>query len=564
MRILGFNITRAKAAPPVPVSENRGGWYRILESYSGAWQQNVSVDLTNVVSNPVVFACVTRIASDGSQMPASFEEMDADGVWTMRESPAFSPVLRKPNNYQNHIQFKESWFLSKLYRGNTYGLKARDNRNVVSQIFVLAPDRVKPMVADDGSVWYQLSSDNMAGGELIEPVMVPASEIIHDRYNCLFHPLVGLSPLFAAGVEAMKQLAVQNSSTYFFNNASRPGGILTAPGEISETTAERLKAAWETKFSGENAGKVAVLGDGLKFEAMTMTAEESQLIDQLKWGADAICAAFHMPPFVAGFGPLPANSSVESVMSMYYSLCLKQYVLAFEQCMSDGLGLGSGSRVQLDEEVLLRMDKSALYKTIAEGIRGGFLAPNEGRKMDNRKPIAGGDTVYLQQQNFSLEALAKRDAQDDPFGSGGTKEFETLKARFDAYGVGVRAGALTPQEMDEAAFREEAGFPPPSPAIDDVWKAEPVRRPITLKGFEDNPFPIDPDENPDADPAGADSAQEQGVSAEKAGIDAMTAHITEIERQVQEALSRADKVANDNEMERQAAAAIIELYKGLG
>jgi hypothetical protein len=74
-------------------------------------------------------------------------------------------------------------------------------------------------------------------------------------------------------------------------------------------------------------------------------------------------------------------------------------------------------RVQLDENTLLRMDKSALYKTIADGIRGGFLAPNEGRRMDNRVPIPGGDTVYLQEQDHSLQALADRDAGPDPFGT---------------------------------------------------------------------------------------------------------------------------------------------------
>jgi hypothetical protein len=31
--------------------------------------------------------------------------------------------------------------------------------------------------------------------------------------------------------------------------------------------------------------------------------------------------------------------------------------------------------------------------------------------------VEGGDSAYLQQQNFSLEALAKRDAQPDPFGT---------------------------------------------------------------------------------------------------------------------------------------------------
>jgi HK97 family phage portal protein len=416
MRIFGFNITRQKAGPPVPVSDNRGGWFRIMESYTGAWQANVTVDLTTVVTNPVVFACITRIACDGAEMPAALEELDEKtGIWTERHSPAFSQVLMKPNRYQDHIQFKESWFLSKLYRGNTYALKVRDNRNVVTALYVLAPDRVTAMVADDGSVFYQLKADNISG--VMEDIMVPASEIIHDRYNTLYHPLIGLSPLYAAGVPATQGLAIQNSSASFFNNKSQPGGILTAPGSISSETAERLKSTFLDRFSGENAGKIAVVGDGLTYTPITMSAEDSQLVEQSRWTAEAICAAFHMPPFMVGFGPMPANSSVESVTSLYYSLCLKKYVLSFEKCLTEGLALGSTMRVQLDENTLLRMDKSALYKTIADGIRGGFLAPNEGRRMDNRVPIPGGDTVYLQEQDHSLQALADRDAGPDPFGT---------------------------------------------------------------------------------------------------------------------------------------------------
>jgi phage portal protein BeeE len=33
------------------------------------------------------------------------------------------------------------------------------------------------------------------------------------------------------------------------------------------------------------------------------------------------------------------------------------------------------------------------------------------------KPVDGGDTPYLQQQNYSLSALNKRDALEDPFKS---------------------------------------------------------------------------------------------------------------------------------------------------
>ena len=61
-------------------------------------------------------------------------------------------------------------------------------------------------------------------------------------------------------------------------------------------------------------------------------------------------------------------------------------------------------------------------------------------------------------------------------------DFLTLKAKFDSYGVAVRAGSLTPQKSDEEAFRKEAGLPDMGQAVSDAWELDGgYRRPITLK-----------------------------------------------------------------------------------
>ena len=57
---------------------------------------------------------------------------DSDGIETEVDNAAYSPVLRRPNHYQNRIQFYTYWMLSKLCRGNAYALKERDNRGVVT------------------------------------------------------------------------------------------------------------------------------------------------------------------------------------------------------------------------------------------------------------------------------------------------------------------------------------------------------------------------------------------------------------------------------------------------
>jgi HK97 family phage portal protein len=300
-----------------------------------------------------------------------------------------------------------------LTRGNVYILKARDARGVVAQLFILDPSRVQPMVADDGSVFYALQADNLSS--LMGPVMVPAREIIHDRFNTLFHPLVGTSPIFASGLAATQGLNIQSNSTRFFGNKSMPGGVLTAPGAISDETAARLKVAWDTNYAGENFGKVAVLGDGLKFEPIMMTSTEAQLIEQLQWNAQVVCSAFHVPPYKIGVGDMPTYNNVQALNVEYYSQCLQSLIEAAELCMDEGLEMAQGVGTEFDLEGLLRMDAPTLYKTIADGVKGGFLAPNEGRRKIDLAPTAGGDTPYLQEQNYSLAALAKRDAQADPF-----------------------------------------------------------------------------------------------------------------------------------------------------
>lgn len=414
MKFLGLNITREKAAGTLSRPDTRGGWWPIIkESFPGAWQQNVEVRQESVLSNHADFACRTLIASDIAKLRIKLVAKDSDGIWSETSNPAYSPVLRKPNDWQNRIQFMEAWVLSKLQRGNAYILKQRDGRGVVVKLYVLDPDLVTPLVSDEGSVFYQLGRDPLGGVET--GVTVPAREIIHDRFNCFFHPLVGLSPIFAGGLAAMQGIAVQNDSTLFFQNGARPGGVLTAPGAIGDDTAKRLKEYWDTNFSGKNSGKVAVLGDGLKYEAMRAKATDSQLIEQLKWSGEVVCSTYHVPPYKIGLGPMPTANNVQSLNVEYYSQCLQVLLESIELCLDEGLGTGENLGTEFDTDNLLRMDSVTQMDMLDKS--KGIMTPNEQRKKLELKPKAGGDSPMLQQQNFSLEALAKRDAQADPFGT---------------------------------------------------------------------------------------------------------------------------------------------------
>lgn len=416
-------VRKAAVAPmsSVNTSHIAGGWYPIIrEGFAGAWQRNVTCSQESVLAFAAVYRCVTLIASDIGKLRIKLVEKVGD-IWEETQNPAFSPVLRKPNHYQTRNQFMETWMVSKLIHGNTYVLKQRDQRGIVTSLYVLDPSRVRPMVAPNGDVYYGIGRDDLSRVpfDLKDINAVPASEIIHDVMVPLYHPLCGVSPISACGLAAIHGLRVQSNQSEFFGNGSTPSGILTTPNPINEEQAKQYQQQWTDNYAGPaNVGKVAVLGGGLTYLPMTMTAVDAQLVEQLKWTAENVCTAFGVPAYKVGVAPPPAYNNIEALNVEYYSQTLQSPIEHIEALLDYGLGLdGRTMGTELDLDGLLRMDTAAQIKAAADAVGAGIDSPNEARAKFDRRPVTGGESPYLQQQNYSLEALSKRDAQTDPFAS---------------------------------------------------------------------------------------------------------------------------------------------------
>jgi len=414
VRLFGFEIARTKSQS-LPTGMGTGAWFRLWgETTTGTFQQAVTIDSPReILAYSAVYSSVTVIAQDVAKMAVELIQDDEHGIGSVvRGSSPYLAVLRKPNPYQNRIKFFEQWIVSKLLYGNTYALKVRDARGIITRLYILDAQRVTPMVAENGEVFYRLGVDTLSG--VTEPVIVPAREIIHDTMVALWHPLIGVSPIYACAVSATQGNKIQKNSTKFFDNMSRPSGILTAPDTISDEVAGRLKQEWEKNFTGESIGRLAVLGDGLKYEAMTIPAQEAQLIQQQEWTVKDVARCFHIPLFKIG-GDVPGGTTIEALNQMYYSDCLQALIESAELALDEGLALPNRYYTRFDLNGLIRMDTAARYDAKNKAIAGGWLAPNEVRASENYKPVEGGDSPMIQQQNYSLAALAKRDAQDNPF-----------------------------------------------------------------------------------------------------------------------------------------------------
>lgn len=402
----------AQSSIPVGMSavSSSGSAGYIREPFMGAWQKNQALNTRDgMLASSAVFACVDLISSDVAKLRIKYVRL-AQGVWLEGTAPRYSNLLRKPNPYQTRQQFIKAWVASKLTHGNAYVWLVRNRYGAVLEMHVLNPKYVVPLVAVDGSVFYQITMSPLQVA-MLETTVVPASDIIHDRGITSWHPLVGMTPIAACAGSATLASSITNNSAAFFSNAARPSGFLSAPGPIGKETAERLKQQIEDGYSGGGSGKTLVGGDGLVYSAMTMTGADAQTIEQLQWTAQDVARCFHVPGHKIGLdGSSRTGASSAIYESMYYSDCLQAYLESIELLLDDCLNVPDGQGFEFDTTGLMRMDEGARHSANAQAVGSGVMAPNEARATIGLPPVKGGETPYLQQQNYALSALAARDA----------------------------------------------------------------------------------------------------------------------------------------------------------
>ena len=409
MQLFGWELARVSKS--IVPSVRSSAWRVISEPFAGAWQRGLEEKRGDLVTYPTLYACISRIASDIGKLPFMLRTRDLSGVLVEIESAAYSPVLREPNHYQTEIQLRECWLVSKLTNGNTYVLKRRDARGVVTGLYVLDPERTLPMVSASGEVYYQLKIDalnTLPENYPAENLIVPASEVIHDRCMTLHHPLIGVPPLAAAHWPTLKNMKILRSATEFFSNNAQPGGLLTAPAGMTEDDAAAVKSYWASNFSGSNSGRVAVIGADMRFTPFAMKSIDSQMVEQMRYSDEQICQPFGIPPFKVGIGTIPSGLGVDGLNQLYYSDALQTHIEHMEALLDKGLRIARPLGVELNLDPLLRMDEVKRAEVETKLVMSKVKTPDEARARFNLPPTGGGDTLWGQHQDYPLGMLALR------------------------------------------------------------------------------------------------------------------------------------------------------------
>ena len=77
-------------------------------------------------------------------------------------------------------------------------------------------------------------------------------------------------------------IATEEYGAKFFANGAAPGGVLEHPGTIKDP--QKVKESWNSAYQGsQNAHRVAVLEEGMKYQPIGISPEQAQFLETRKF-----------------------------------------------------------------------------------------------------------------------------------------------------------------------------------------------------------------------------------------------------------------------------------------
>jgi HK97 family phage portal protein len=179
-------------------------------------------------------------------------------------------------------------------------------------------------------------------------------------------------------------LAAQKFGSKWFADGKIPAATLESDQQIDEATAKVLKGRISAALDGNR--EPLVLGAGLKFTPIQISAEESQFLETIKANADDIARFFFRRPPGEGGQVTYANVEARSLDMLTYSVA--PWLVRIEKSLTR---LRPRPRyVKFNPDALIRVDLSSRYRAHDMAIRSGWKSRDEVRELEDLPPITDG------------------------------------------------------------------------------------------------------------------------------------------------------------------------------
>ena len=333
-----------------------------------------------------VYSCVRILSEAVAGLPLHFYKYtDSGSKEKAVEHPLYFLLHDEPNPEMTSFVFRETLMTHLLLWGNAYAQIIRNGKGEVIALYPLMPDRMEVDRDDKGRLYYEYTtSSDDAPINKKSTVKLQPSDVLHIP-GLGFDGLVGYSPIAMAKNAIGMAIACEEYGAKFFANGAQPSGVLEHPGTIKDPS--RVRESWQNTFGGsQNANKVAVLEEGMKYTPISISPEQAQFLETRKFQINEIARIFRVPPHMVGDLEKSSFSNIEQQSLEFVKYTLDPWVSRWEQSMVRSLLTADEKKryfIKFNVDGLLRGDYQSRMNGYATARQNGWMSANDIRELEN-------------------------------------------------------------------------------------------------------------------------------------------------------------------------------------
>ena len=390
-----------RIGPSTSISHGDNWFVRALQGR--ATSAGVPVSEFNAMTLPAVYAAVRIVAGSIAQLPLGIFRKTDDGFNPVTDHPFSWNLANRPNPFMSSFTYRNTTQHHCCLWGNGYSEIERNGRGQAIGLWPLLPDRTRPVI-QGGQLRIRSQVD-------ARTVWLDPEEVLHVK-AIGFDGYVGMSPIAQAREAVSAGLAMEKFGGKFFANDATSGGFLMHPGKLSGNAFSNLNgtaprtgssdpanpaARLEKQGGLDNAHRVKVLEEGMKFVPTTMPLEDAQFLASRAFTVEEISRIFGVPLVLLSSHEKTTSwgSGVEQLLLAFVMFVLAEWLIQWQQEMNYKLFTESeqaqGLCVLHDVRALSHGDMTARANFYQSGIVNRWLTPNECRVFEGLNKVSWGD-----------------------------------------------------------------------------------------------------------------------------------------------------------------------------
>lgn len=186
------------------------------------------------------------------------------------------------------------------------------------------------------------------------------------------------------------------ASDYFSSGCHVAGILSTTSPRLTEEQRNSIRTAWNQSH-GKNGTGMAVLEAGMSYQAVSSNSKDSQLLETRLFNIQDIARFFNINPVLLGDLSHSSYSTIEASLLEFVTHTLFPYITLVEEEFTRKLIKPSEKDlyIDLDENFMLKSDKSSQASYLNTLVGGGIMTPNEAREQLGLNKIEGGDKIMV-------------------------------------------------------------------------------------------------------------------------------------------------------------------------